>query len=206
MGGFPHSPVTTSPPHLDAMKQHDSANRPLLSSPRELRLWLWTLAALVAIFSTLGLTPAAAEELRDNGLAGAAMFLGLIGMGSAVVITAFRARPSRTEIGVLLGIGAVYLVTFIRINIPEERTHLFEYSIVALLIYEALTERADQGRRVPWPALLAFLATASIGLLDEVVQSFIPERVFDPIDIMFNTLAALMTVGAIATLRRMRGH
>lgn len=75
-----------------------------------------------------------------------------------------------------------------------------EYTVVALLIYEALTERASNGRRVPVPALLAIGATALLGVLDEGIQALLPSRVFDPIDILFNALAGLMAVLASVAL------
>jgi VanZ family protein len=86
-----------------------------------------------------------------------------------------------------------------RVTIPE-RSHLVEYGVVAVFIYEALTERASQGRRVPLPALLAVVATSLVGALDECIQAFLPSRVFDPIDILFNVLAGVMAVVASAAL------
>ncbi|MDX1407699.1 MAG: VanZ family protein, partial [Saprospiraceae bacterium] len=79
---------------------------------------------------------------------------------------------------------------FLRFSSPAERTHLVEYSIVALLILEALRERAANGRPVSRPALWAFILTAGIGVLDETLQLFMPNRVFDPVDIAFNCGAA----------------
>ena len=40
-------------------------------------------------------------------------------------------------------------------GIPEERTHLFEYSFVSVKIYKALLERGANGGRVRRQALLA---------------------------------------------------
>jgi VanZ family protein len=81
-----------------------------------------------------------------------------------------------------------------------ERSHLMEYSVVALLIHEALTERASHGRRVPVPALLAVLATVLIGVLDECIQAFVPSRVFDPLDMVQNAVAAVTAVAASVAL------
>ena len=39
----------------------------LFASGRERRMWLWTLAVVVAIYSTLGLTGTLAEWLREHG-------------------------------------------------------------------------------------------------------------------------------------------
>ena len=65
-----------------------------------------------------------------------------------------------------------------------ERTHLFEYGIVAVLIYQALSERAGNGRRVRAPALLALVATILLGWLDEGLQALIPNRVYDNFDVV----------------------
>lgn len=85
-------------------------------------------------------------------------------------------------------------MVFLRMAIPEERTHIVEYGVVAILIHEALTERASRGRPVPVPALLAIGATILVGALDEFVQLLLPSRVFDPADIFVNSVSALMAV------------
>ena len=75
--------------------------------------------------------------------------------------------------------GSSTVTTF---RVGEFSACIIEYSVVALLVHEALTERASQGRRVPVPALLAVLATTLVGGLDEGIQELLPSRVFDPLD------------------------
>ncbi len=174
--------------------------KPFFTSRREQHLWSWTLAVVAAIYSTLGWAPALAKFLRDRGLLDRLFVLGLILIGAAILTQALKVRPHGTEIGVALGIVATYLLVFVRMAIPEERTHLIEYGVVAIFVKEALTERASQGRRVPVPALLAILTTALVGLLDECIQAFLPIRVFDYRDIFFNGLAAVMAVAASVAL------
>ena len=181
----------------------------LFVSHRERRLWLWTLAVVVAIYSTLGLARTAAGALRDSGLLEpsfvVAMFLlGMFLVGATIVTQGLKMRPGGAEIGVALGVAAAYLMVFLRIAILEERTHLIEYGVVAGFIHEALMERAGQGRHVPVPSLLAVLATAVVGALDEGIQAFLPSRVFDPQDILFNVLAGVMAVAARLALERAR--
>ena len=183
--------------------------KPFFASRRERRLWGWTLAVVAAVYSTLGLAATLAEFLRNRGLFDDLFVLGLILIGAAILTQALKVRPHGAEIGVALGIVAVYLLVFARMAIPEERSHLIEYGVVAVFVKEALTERARQGRRVPVPALLAVLATALVGLLDECIQAFLPNRVFDYRDILFNGLAAVMAVAAsvaLAWARRWRNR
>jgi len=184
---------------------------PLFASDRERRLWAWTLAVVVAIYSTLGLAQTLGVALGDSGLVGAGFFLLACFLVLATVVTqGLKARPSGAEIAVALGVAAAYLLVFVRMASLAERSHLIEYGVVAVFIYEALRERASQGRRVPVPALLAVLVTSLLGVLDECIQVFLPSRVFDPVDILFNFLAGVMAVLASLALawarRRVRGR
>ena len=102
-----------------------------------------------------------------------------------------KRRPGRREIWVALGVTAVYAMAVVRMGgTMEERTHLFEYGIVAVLIYQALSERARNGRRVPAPAVLALVAAVALGWLDEGLQALIPSRVYDNFDVVRNSVAA----------------
>ena len=179
----------------------------LFTSDRERRLWLWTLVVLAAIYSTLGPATTLVAYLRERNLLRVSSTVILLIVVGVIVWQWVKRRPSLGEIGVALGIAAVYLMAWIRIPIPEERTHLIEYSIVAILIYQALSERQRNGRKVPAPAALAVGITALLGLLDETIQTILPNRVFDIIDVGFNAAAGLMAVLAIVALAwaRQRG-
>jgi VanZ family protein len=54
------------------------------------------------------------------------------------------------------------------------------------------------------PALLAVLAASLIGLVDENIQAFLPNRAYDERDLLFNVLAAVMAVAASMALTRAR--
>ena len=182
----------------------------LFSSKRERRLWLWTLAVLAAIYATLGLAPMLAQVLDERGWLPAAVACGLVLVGLTIVTQGLQVRPGGVEIAVGLGIAAAYLLLAARLMAgQEERTHLMEYGVVGVFVYEALAERARQGRRVPLPPLVAVLATGALGLFDEGVQAVLPSRVFDPRDLLFNVLASTTAVGACVALgwvrRRARG-
>lgn len=181
-----------------AQRPHDSPN-PLFSSTRERRIWLWTLAAVVAIYSTLGLASLLAEVMYIQGVSAVAFLTCMALVGLTVLTQGLKVRPAGVEIGVGLGIAVVYLMVFLRLTIPE-RSHLIEYSVVAVFIYEALTERARQGRRVLAPALLAILSTSLLGAIDEFAQLFLPNRHFQWDDVLFNVSASLIAVASMAAL------
>ena len=178
---------------------------PFFSSKRERRLWLALLIVLAAIYATLGQTPAIVSALGADIIESAEANLVFALLVLLVVIPIFfiDKRLARVEIAVGVGILAVYLLAWLRLGSWEERTHLFEYALVAALVHEALLERRDNGRRVPAPALLALIISILLGWLDEGIQSLLPNRVFDPVDIAFNSLAATMIIGGRWIVRRL---
>lgn len=172
----------------------------LFTSDRERRLWTWTLAVVVAIYSTLGLARTLAGVLREAGVLVAAFLLGMALVAATAAVLGLKRKPGAAEIGIALGVAAAYFMVLVRMAIPEERTHLIEYGVVALFIHEALKERARSGRRVPVPALIAIPGASAVGVIDECIQALLPNRVFDPEDILFNVLAAIMAVASSSAL------
>lgn len=166
------------------------------TSDRERRLWFCAVAVVVAIYSTLGLAGSLAEVLREHHLLPVALLFLMFLTVAAVVGSGLRTRPGRREIWMGLGVMAVYGMLVLRMGVSlEERTHLFEYGIVGVLIYQALSERSENGRRVPVPAVLALVVTALLGWIDEGIQAVLPDRVYDNFDVFSNVIAALMGIG-----------
>ena len=176
----------------------------LFSSRRERRLWIWTALVVAAIYSTLGLARTLTDRLGNDFFSVWLFLLGCLLILLTVITQGLKVRPGGAEVAVALGVAAAYLLILVRVSAPTERSHLVEYGVVAVFIHEALTERAARGRRVPVPALLAIVAASLVGVIDELIQRVIPGRVFDPVDILFNVLAAVMAVGASVALRRAR--
>lgn len=173
-------------------------------SVREGRLWGLSVLAVAGIYSTVGLARPVSSLLRSAGLLEVAFAMGVLLIVIAVAVLAWRRRPNGAEIGVMLGVLAVYVLVFVRMSLPEERTHLIEYGVVAALLYEALSERARHGRGVARPGVAAVFLTGCLGAGDEAIQHVLPDRVFDVRDLFFNALAAFMAVASIAAVRRVR--
>ena len=160
---------------------------------------------VTAIYTTLGLAGTLAEALRDHGILNIGVFvMGCLLVLATVVTQGLSVRPSGVEIAVGLGISAAYILLFVRMAIPTERSHLIEYGVVAVFIYEALTERVSHGDCVPVPGIVAFVAASLLGVIDECIQFVLPSRVFEWTDILFNVLAAAMAIGASAALQHAR--
>lgn len=167
---------------------------PLFTSRREKHLWLWVLAVLLAIFSTLFVGQPLAELFRNQDVQAVIFLLGMLLVGLTILVHALRKKVHQIELALWLGITAVYAMLFLRLGLAE-RSHLIEYSVLAIFIHRALIERRSQGKLIAWPALLALVSAFIIGVLDEGIQFFLPNRVFDPVDIFFNGMAATLAIG-----------
>ena len=168
------------------------------SSKRERRLWLALVVVLLGIYSTLGQAPAIVAALGERivASAGTQIFFAILALLVVNPVFFIEKRFGREEIAVGIGILTVYLMAWLRIGSWAERTHLFEYALVAALVHEALLERKENGRRVPAPAILALIISILLGWIDEGIQTLLPNRFFDIIDVAFNSLAATMIIGA----------
>ncbi len=173
---------------------------PLFTSTREKHLWIYALIVLFAIISTLVFKFPFAIIDHNQGIAIIFFWISFILIGITTLVHGLRSQPNTTEIVIWLGIIAVYLLLFVRLGYAE-RTHLMEYSVLAVFIHNALIERVNPEVQVLKTALRAFLLTLLIGVLDEFVQIFLPSRVFDPLDMLFNGLAAIMTIGGSMILQ-----
>lgn len=165
---------------------------------------MWAAFITVAIWSTLGLAGRLAEELRESNLLVIGFIAGFLLAVTAIVGLAVGTRPGKREFWLWIGVATAYGMVVVRMGIPiEERTHLFEYGLVAALVYRALRERMPGRGRVLTPAVLAVAITAGLGLVDESLQMLIPIRVFDLRDVAVNLLAGLMAVTASVVLERL---
>ena len=176
----------------------------LFTTAREKRLWCWIAVVMLAIYSTLGPARTLADYLRARGLLRLAFGLLVVVLLVAVLRSWLRRQPGRSEFGVMIGVGLVYVWTFARMTTPEERTHLIEYGVIAALVHQAFEERRRGGGRVKAPAITAIIVTIALGWIDEAIQSQLPGRTYDLRDVGFNTLAALTVVIARVALKKAR--
>ena len=88
-----------------------------------------------AIYSTLSPAQELAAALRERNLLRVSTAAFLLLVGVVIAVKWAKTRPGRREIGAALSVTAVYLTTLIRLPVPEVRSHLFEYGLVAMLIY-----------------------------------------------------------------------
>ena len=163
-------------------------------------------AVLAAIIAALWLTEILVDMFSDRRMLDGIFFLSFLVMIAALATHGFRLWPRRLELGIIIAVCMVYLQFFLRMNSPYERSHVIEYAVLAILVFEALRERNANGKAIRRPGLAAFCIVASIGLLDELAQLFIPARVFDYVDILFNVMAAGVAVIALLATNWVRNR
>jgi len=117
------------------------------------------------------------------GRSGISLVLWIPALVGAVVVVRWFATlgRARTLLAVVaIALTAWYLSTF---DVVEERVHFFKFALLAFL---ACRDNRDRGatRALVTGAVFALL----IGALDEVFQHYIPGRVGDPRDILFDAI------------------
>lgn len=177
----------------------------LFTSRREKRYWSYASLVLLAILLSLFIGQPLAQLIKNQFVQGALFIIGLLLTGIAILIHTLNKKTSRIEVIVIIGIVAVYALLLVRLANPE-RTHLIEYSILTIFIHKALIERQKQSKQILKPTVLALIITILIGVLDEGIQYYLPNRVFDLRDILFNAIAviaAIFTHVALSWIRKL---
>lgn len=170
------------------------------TSKREKYLWLCVVIVIFAILSILFMGQPLVRQLRSQDVQAVFFLIGLLLVALAIILHGIRAKPGKLELSVIIGVAAVYIMFIFRLGAPE-RSHLIEYSVLAILIHKALLERSKYRTLTLKPGLLAFILAFSFGVLDESIQYFIPTRVFDVEDIIFNGSAVSMALIASLILQ-----
>ncbi len=171
-------------------------------SSREKSYWLFAAIAYALILISLSFGIAFQRLLWDPAIQIVLFLMGMLLTAVTILVYGLKIRPSKTELVVWLGFATVGILVIFRLGAPE-RSHLMEYGILAIFIYKALSER-HAAKGLIFPALLAFILTSILGALDEGIQFFMPNRVFDLEDILFNSLAALLAIGGSTILGWLR--
>lgn len=167
-----------------------------------IRSWGWAGAAiayLTVVYATLPyaraiwrhIEPLIAHREMLAFLAAGAMLAGALAARVWTAGPARRAGAVALLAGVLVAYAALLLV-FYRGRLTIEKVHLIEYGVLAYLACNAVTVT----RRGGTGALVAALFVAAAGAGDEALQRLIPQRVFDPHDIVANWLGGALGAAA----------
>ncbi len=166
----------------------------------------WVAAALytLLIFAFLPLFPdfwaALSRHLPEiAGVSRYGMIALLVILFSGLFLFHKRCGPGFYVLAFAVFLGYGFLILFV-CQYPAERFHVLEYGVLVILVYRALAPRMKTARIYCFIVLYTF----SVGLIDELIQALLPNRVYDPRDIAINWAASLLAVCllAAATWRR----
>jgi hypothetical protein len=156
---------------------------------------------LACIYLTLPLLPVAVTRVRDHfGSRPIALVSPVLAAMAAgwIILTLIRNGARRSDCFVLAGLalGGLLILFYLRAN-PVEQVHLLEYGLVGFLGWRG------RSRDIPplclqgalWPA-----AVLGSVVLDEIIQIFIPNRVFDWRDVGVNVVSTLLGMTAASVL------
>lgn len=171
------------------------SNRINFTSKRERTLWVWALVVMIAIYATLFFGGRLIDFMVERRIVEQTTFYLFLFLVSIFIFSGWKRSDKRVEYWIYAGVIAVYGMALLRMNLTvSERSHMFEYGLLSILIYEALIERTRNGVIVKLPIFMAIIIAGTVGLLDEFIQKFISYRVFDIVDIGFNYMASAFGV------------
>ena len=174
-------------------------------SKREKRYWIYSALVTLAILSTtLFLTRPFQRILVDQNVQFWVFLTGLILIASTIVYCGLYYNLSKFDLVVWLGMLGVAVMFFFRLG-AAERSHIMEFSVLAIFLHLALVERSKHVKVIMHPSILSIMITVFIGVVDEGLQYFLPERVFDFYDIWFNVIAAVGAIGGVTALKWLKG-
>lgn len=160
----------------------------------EKTFWKLSVGIVLLIFSTIFIGNPLREIWSDQGGHALVFVLGMLLVGSAVLIGGLSGPHRWQRWAVRLGLAAVFLMFFLRLSIAE-RSHIIEYSVLAYCLHEALKRNPIIQNRFRYPWILAFLFTIVIAGIDEGIQMIIPQRVGSWEDFAFDSGAAAFAIG-----------
>ncbi len=172
--------------------------------PRRVRRWGGVLAYTVFIYGTLSVMPRIWGALvgytqgRINYVGTAITALAVAGLLLYLILRRRRLLPFL----LVPPLAAAYALLLLNLEqSPAERLHLAEYGLLSFLVLRAL--QIDMPRR---PAYLWGWAIATgLGAIDEGIQWFLPNRVFEWKDVGLNLVSCGMGMVVVALLQGEEG-
>jgi hypothetical protein len=152
--------------------------------------WICVALYLAALYAMLPFARDISVELDQRHALGLVItLLFLASLMGLVFYVVFCVRLSDfaafVAVAFLIGVtGAMVL----GLSIPEERVHFLQFGFLTLLARWAFAAHLPPARQYLAAGVLAALA----GWGDEVIQHFLPERVYDLRDVVLNTVAVLL--------------
>ena len=156
--------------------------------------WTYPIAYSLFIFTTLPVIPGFFQKLAKlvplslTVNCALSLFLCLI-----VIIFVCRLERNKVQALVALGgTGGFLILVLVRIQVPVERIHIFEYGILAILFFRAIAPDLSHLKAY----LISFELASVMGVVDELIQNVLPNRHFQFTDVILNVSGAAVGLAA----------
>jgi len=161
---------------------------------KEKSTWKYVIVIMAFIAASLFLGNPVLQILKNNEIQTSFFLTAMVLTGLAIYYRDSHLKIVKTDLYLFFSLIAVLLLFFVRLGI-EERTHMIEYGVLTLLVLKAVEARFPNESEIAYKKFLA-AAIFSLGLsvIDEILQHFVPNRVFDSQDLLFNSIAILFTL------------
>ncbi len=163
--------------------------------------WIVIICEILLIYSTLYIVRFITTFLSERGLLSLTIYTMTSVFFLLVALYVLRLKPSVLSILLLIPILGAYGALFLKMKILVERIHLLEYWLLGFMLTGALNDRWRPRRS----AGIALAAAATAGYVDEAIQYFLPNRVYDLRDVGFNALAGFGGIVVFAVLHWVQG-
>ncbi len=180
---------------IDRVADANNAKLALFVSRK--RAWLALLLYTAGLYSSLNLTYNLYVSVFDRiGRHRMSLLVNSFYAVVAVALALVLARRLPRSIGRYSAFLAILVAAGLLLNmepVPADRIHLIQYAPLACLAYEV--------HRFRWEGLRCHAAALGtvvlVGCGDELLQSLLPSRHFDPHDVLLNTMAGILVLAFI---------
>lgn len=156
--------------------------------------WLGVFVYLVALYAILPFTIPVTSWAKSSRLSGLTPYAApiLLTVGGGVLLWRIL-RRKRKRLWVILagfgGVGFLYVLMMVYlVQVPVERFHVLLFAGLTLIVYQSYQKTAAGFRLYAYTA--AFVSCVSF--IDEVIQGFMPSRLYDNRDILLNVGSAAL--------------
>lgn len=117
-------------------------------------------------------------------------FLSLIVVGVLIIFKIFLLKKRYALLGAFMicAACAIFFVILRNLEFPAEKIHVIEYGLLAAIIYRSINKK--QSLKAVYFKI--FVIGFTVGFFDEIIQLFLPNRVFDVNDIFLNGSSVLL--------------
>jgi len=155
--------------------------------------WKWVGLYTSVIYGTIYLLPWISRSMKQHGMGWVIRYgpVVLLAAISGLLLHRLLKEGGKWRKGLLLLSGTAAMYAFLIVVLAEtavERAHLIEYGLLGFLVLRAMEGRHDKVRL----HLFTVVVVLVIGFVDEVIQGFLPGRIYDPKDVLINTVSGVL--------------